>query len=44
MIIDRLENNGIIREEYKLDFLKSKKEQSLRKDLNLFSEQHGAKE
>jgi hypothetical protein len=39
MIVDRLENNGKIKDEYRLDFIQQKNEQTLPIELNLFSKQ-----
>jgi len=38
MIMDRLENNGKIKDEFRLDFIQQKKEQTLSIELNLFSD------
>ena len=42
MIIDRLENNGEIKDEFRLDFNQQKNGQSLPIELNLFSEHYEA--
>jgi site-specific DNA-methyltransferase (adenine-specific) len=42
MIIDRLENNGKIKDEFRLDFIQQKNGQTLPIELNLFSGQYEA--